>query len=78
MSDFNIIDSNIKEISERFDNRPLTEILSISRVLKGSENDLQEIESSGYYNGMIHFKELKKEVISWKFSLRALPAKLII
>ena len=69
---FKIIQSVIREINERCNDGTLELVLSIAKIIKGyeSENDIQIIKELNYYNKMVDFNILTKEVLSWKHCLK--------
>jgi zinc finger MYM-type protein 1 len=68
---FKIIVTVIKEINERFDDKTLDQILKLARMLKGSCSiaEVEQVENLNYYNDILNFNDLKKEMYSWKSCL---------
>lgn len=68
---FKILEITVKEINERFQDETLDLVLLIARIIKGySKNeDFERLKNLDYYNNLINFESLRKELISWKFCL---------
>ena len=68
---YELINTLIREIQDRFEDDSLIPLLIMERILKGKENDcdFQDLKNLEYYNCLIDFQILAKELITWKSTL---------
>jgi hypothetical protein len=75
---FQIEDAIISEITMRFNDQTIEPLFLMERIIKGAHlvNDLDTLERLNFYNHLIDFNQLQKEMLTWKHSLNKLQSEL--
>ena len=67
---YEAINTAISEIDFRFNKKSLSPFLLMEKIIKGSEDQLQELIDLNYYDHLIDLEALKQELLTWKIVLK--------